>query len=99
MNSEEPKQLEVARFATHSARGVIRHTKTRRMTMFGSLALALVFLGFAAVIDAHEHLLIAAICWFACAWMTVLVVLLAIYDLLIVRRENRAARDNLRHEL
>ena len=99
MNPEEPKQLEVAPFAAQSARGLIRDRKTRRMTTLGALVLALVFLCFAVVIDAHEHLLIAALCWFACAWMTVLVVLLAIYDLLVVRRESRAAREDLRRQL
>ena len=99
MNSEEPKPLDVPSLAAHSTRGVIRDRKTRRMTMFGSLALALIFLGVAVVIDAHEHLMIAALCWFACAWMTVLVVLLAIYDLLVVRRESRAVRENLQRQL
>jgi predicted MFS family arabinose efflux permease len=99
LNSEEPKQLNIAPFAADSARGVIRDRKTRRMTMLGAVAVALVFLGCAVVIDAHEHLLIAVLCWFACAWMTVLAVLLAIYDLLAVRRENRATRENLQRQL
>ena len=99
MNPEEPKQLQLAPFAAHSARGLIRDRKTRRMTAVGALALALVFLVFASLINAHEHLLLAALCWFACAWMTLLVVLLAMYDLLLVRRESRAAREDLRRQL
>ena len=89
----------MAPFAAQSARGLIRDRKTRRITTLGALAFALIFLGCAALIDAREHLLIAVLCWFACAWMTVLVVLLAIYDLLVVRRETRAARDNLQRQL
>ncbi|MFL6526639.1 MAG: hypothetical protein ACJ8IQ_00930 [Chthoniobacterales bacterium] len=96
---EPEKALRVGSFAAHSARGVIRDRKTRRMTMLGALAVALVFLACAVVIDAREHLLIAALCWFACAWMTVLAVLLAIYDLLAVRRESRATREDLQRQL
>lgn len=96
MNAEEPKPLNVPSFAAHSTRGLIRDRKLRRVIMLGSLVLALAFLGCAVLIDAREHLLIAVFCWFACAWMTALTVLLAIYDLLVVRREERAERDRLR---
>lgn len=99
MNSDEPKQLDVPSFAAHSTRGLIRNRTTRRGIMLASLVLALVFLVCAVVIDAHEHLLLAVICWFACAWMTVLTVLVALYDLLVVRREARAERERLRQRV
>lgn len=57
------------------------------MTMSIALLLALVCLVFAMVLDAREHLLLALLGWFGCAWITISAVLLAIYDLLAVRRE------------
>jgi predicted MFS family arabinose efflux permease len=99
LNPDEPKQLEVASFAAHSTRGLLRDRKMRRRILLAALALALVFLAFAAVIDAHEHLLMAVICWAVCAWMTMLTMLLALYDLLVVRREARAERERLSRPL
>jgi predicted MFS family arabinose efflux permease len=98
LKSDEPKPLEIGSFAAHSTRGVIRDRKARRVTMLLSMALALLLLGCAVVIDAHEHLLVAVLCWFACAWMTVIVVLLALYDLLVLRREARAQREQLQRQ-
>jgi hypothetical protein len=36
--------------------------------------------------------------WFACAWETLLVLLLALFDLLLVRSQARAARKASRDE-
>ena len=36
--------------------------------------------------------------WLACAWATLLVILLALFDLLLVRAQERAARRALQEE-
>ena len=43
-------------------------------------------------LDPHEHPWRFIFFWFACAWETVLVLLLALLDLLLIRAQARAAR-------
>lgn len=97
--ADEPKQLDVPSFAVHSTRGLIRDRKMRRAIMGVTLVVAVVLLICSAVVNVREHFLLAVICWLATAWIAVLASLLALYDLLAVRREARAERDRLRREL
>lgn len=91
----------IAHFSTHSARGLVRDQRTRRKTMFVVVlgALLLVFAGstfLQAPLDPHEHLLWFILYWLACAWLTLLAILLALFDLLMVRADGRARRKQLR---
>jgi hypothetical protein len=66
--------------------------------MFVTLVVALVLLFSGSTI--LQPLLLAhaiwfILFWFACAWLTLLAVLLALFDLLMLRAENRAAKDDL----
>ncbi len=46
-------------------------------------------------LEPRQHTLAFIIFWAACAWLTVLALLLALFDLLIIRAEARAARKLL----
>ncbi len=100
----EEKKLSVPSFATHSARGIIRDPGGRRRVMLGLLALAviMVVLGstvLRAALDPHERLLWFSGYWLACAWLTISALLLALFDLLTVRAQARAARKRFAAEL
>ena|SRR5438046_5322545 len=96
------KPLEVAPFAVHATRGVLRDPKTRRKTMAMLLAAALVLIGLGLVgaktwVEPHEHPVRFILFWFACGWITVTALLLALLDLLILRTAARQARKGLRN--
>jgi hypothetical protein len=87
-------------FTIHATRGLLRDQRSRRKTMAVSLiiALALLIAGltiFRPSLDPHEHPWRFILYWLACAWETVLVLLLALFDLLLVRAQTRAARKLL----
>lgn len=68
------------------------------------LAVALIFLvaGLTVLrpwLDPHEHPARFILYWLACAWETVLVLLLALFDLLLVRAQTRAARKALHEQV
>ena len=76
----------------------------RRKVMFWSvlLALLMLFCGatfLAPVLDPREHAGWFVLYWLACAWVTITVVLLAIFDLLMVRAAARAERRALGRKL
>lgn len=63
-------------------------------------ALLLAFLGSTVLWSVFvQHPLFFAIYWLACAWITICVMLMAIYDLLMVIRSGRAARRAARREM
>lgn len=83
-------------------RSLIFDQHTRRMAMFYSVlgALLMAFCGDVFLAEwLREHLQRFAIYWLVCAWLTVLAALLAIYDLLLLRIEQRAVRRRLRKEI
>jgi hypothetical protein len=49
-------------------------------------------------LNPHEHPWRFILYWFACAWETLLVLLLALLDLLLVRAQARAARRAFQEE-
>ena len=81
--------------------GVIRDPRTRRQFMFYGLltALVLLFLG-ATFLDAplRGHVWIFVGFWFACAWLTVAVLLLALYDMVAIRAAGRRERRRVEAE-
>ena len=98
------KRLRVAPFAIHATRGLLRDQKSRRRTMAVSIAVALILLVtgltvFRSWLDPHEHPWRFIFFWLACAWEIVLAVLLALFDLLLTRAQERAARKLLRQQM
>lgn len=104
--NEEPneKKLRVASFAAQAARGLVRDRTMRRKTMFVVVLVALVMLFcgatfLAPVLDPQERPGWFIFYWAVCAWLTVTAVLLALFDLLLVRAEGRAERKGLAQKL
>jgi len=102
--SPEEKNLETVSFVVHATRGVIRDQKTRRKAMVFCLALAVLllltgFTVFQTVLHPREHPWFVILFWIACVWLTFTAMLLAIFDLLIIRSEARKTRRALREKL
>jgi predicted Na+-dependent transporter len=98
------KRLEMAPFAIHATRGLLRDRKLRHVMMAITVALALIMLVtgltvFRSSLDPHEHPWRCILFWFACAWQTVLAILLALFDLLMVRADARAARKGMSEQV
>jgi uncharacterized membrane protein len=103
-NSPEEKRLETASFVVHVTRGVIRDQKTRRKAMVFCLALAVLmllagFTVFQTTLNPGEHPWFVILFWIVCVWLTFTAMLLAIFDLLIIRREARLAQRALSEKL
>ena len=91
-------------FTIHATRGLLRDERSRRKTMSISLVVAIVMLAAGLTVlrpwlNPHEHPWRFIFYWFACAWETLLVLLLALFDLLLVRAQARAARKAFREEI
>src|SRR3954471_24955621 len=98
------KRLDVAPFAIHATRGLVRNPRTRRKVMGILLivALALIALGLFGQgpwLEPREHALRFILFWFAYGWVTFTVLLLAVLDLLLLRAEARQTRKDLRDEI
>jgi hypothetical protein len=103
-NSPEGKPLRMVSFVIHATRGLIRDHKTRRRTIFATVlvAVGLLFSGstfLRLVLDPRVHPGRFVLFWFACAWITLLAALLAVFDMLLVRAQARAAEKLLRKEI
>lgn len=90
-------------FTVQLTRGLLRDERSRRKTMGISLLIAVVMLvaGLTVLrpwLNWHEHPWRFIFFWFACAWETLLVLLLALLDILLVRAQARAARKTLQKE-
>lgn len=90
-------------FIVQVTRGLLRDERSRRKTMGISLLIAVVMLvaGLTVLrpwLNPHEHPWRFIFFWFACAWETLLVLLLALLDLLLVRAQARAARRAFQEE-
>ena len=95
--ADEPARLKIVSFAIHSARGVIRDQSTRRRVMFIMLLIAMLMLFFGTtflqpLLSPREHPGWFLFFWLACAWLTLTALLLALFDLLMLRAQDRAAR-------
>ena len=98
------KPLQMAPFAVHATRGIIRDPRSRRKMMALSVIVALILLVVGLTVlrpalDPHEHPVRFVIFWFACAWITVTGLLLALLDILLVRAEARRTRRALREAI
>ena len=97
------KRFKVAPFAIHATRGLLRDARSRRKTMAILLvvALAMVILGLLGLrpwLEPHEHPLRFIFFWFACGWVILSVLLLAVLDMLLVRAEGRRTQQALRED-
>jgi hypothetical protein len=102
-NSPETKSLRTVSFLVHATRGVIRNQTARRKAMFAVLVIALVLLFsgstfLVSMLNPQEHPMRFILFWFICAWLTLTAILLAIFDLLMVRLEARKARRGLQEK-
>jgi Na+/melibiose symporter-like transporter len=98
------RNLRIGSFAAYAARGLIRDQTTRRWAMFFTLsaAMLMLFLGttfLQPLLSPHEHPAWFILFWLACAWLTLTALLLAFFDLLLVRAQTRAAKRELREKL
>lgn len=90
-------------FTIHATRGLVRDERARRKIMAISLlvAVAMLLAGVTVLrpwLNPHEHPWRFILFWFACAWETLLVLLLALLDLLLVRARARAAKRSVRED-
>jgi hypothetical protein len=104
MGEPPEKKLAISSFAIHSARGLIRDQNTRRTAMFVLLVVALVLLFSGAIflrsiLNPRQHPVWFILFWFVCIWFTFTALLLAIFDILIVRAQTRKAGKILRAAL
>jgi Na+/melibiose symporter-like transporter len=102
--SPEEKPLQTVSFVVHATRGVIRDHNTRRKMMFAVLliALLLLVLGFTVLqsaLNPREHPIRFLFFWVTCGWLTFTAMLLAFFDLLMVRLEARRAQRRLQQDL
>jgi hypothetical protein len=83
------------------SRGLIRDQTARRQLMFYAVlaALVMLFIGSAILFPwLRERPILFLIYWALCAWITLIAMLLALFDLLIVRSTARRARRKLEQE-
>jgi len=105
MEEEPPKKsFWMVPFTVQVTRGLLRDERSRRRTMGISLLVAVLMLvaGLTVLrpwLNPHEHPWRFVFYWFACGWETLLVLLLALLDLLLVRAQARAARRAFQEEL
>jgi hypothetical protein len=89
------------RFVIQISKGLIREPRVRRTLMFYSVLvlLLLIFIGSTFLWSMlREHPLLFIGYWGVCAWITLLIVLLAFYDLASVRLQARRERQRLMKE-
>jgi len=103
-NGFEEKKLRAISFVVHATRGVVRDQKARRRTMFALLVLALALLltgstFLQAPLNPREHPLGFLLFWIACGWLTLTALLLAIFDMLMLKSESRKTHRALRESL
>ena len=100
----EEKHLQHASFAIHATRGIIRDQKMRRRVMVVVLTVAMMLMisgvtFLRRVLDPHQHPGWFIFFWLICAWLTVTVILISIFDLLMLTRGARNAQRQLRDEI
>ena len=85
---------------TQISKGLIREQRTRRLIMFYGLIAALVMLFLGSVFFGwlRSYPLLFLLYWGTCGWITLLAMLLALFDLLMVRAAAKRARRQLEDE-
>jgi len=87
-----------ARFIIQVSRGLIREARVRRVVMFWSILVAMVMLFAGGVFEwpvASEHPFLFIAYWGLCGWITLLSLLLALYDVVKVRADAQRAQREL----
>jgi sugar phosphate permease len=97
----KPKSLRILAFVTHATRGVVRDQRTRRRAMLFVIGIAalMVISGstfLQRVLNPREHLILFLLFWLGCGWFTATAVLLALFDMLMVRSQARKEQRELR---
>jgi hypothetical protein len=90
------------RLVLQITKGILRDQHSRRMTMFVVViaALLMLFIGSTLLNGLLlERPLLFVGFWLVCAWLTLCAVLLAIYDLLMLRARARDERRRLRRQV
>jgi uncharacterized membrane protein len=104
MENPPEKDLRTLSFVVHATRGVIRDQNTRRKAMLFLLALALLLLisgltFLQSALNPQEHPWRVILFWIVCIWLTFTAMLLALFDLLILRLQARRAERALSEKL
>src|SRR3954463_6566488 len=99
-----PERLWMARVSIHATRGLIRDRRARRKIMALVLGAALVMMavGLTALspwLEPHGHPGRFIFFWFACGWLTLTALLLAVADLLLVRAEGKRSRKAIEEQV
>lgn len=93
---ENPKS-----FIVLISKGILRDRQMRRVALFWIVALALVLLGAGTTLfDSWLRAapLLFLLYWGACIWLTLTSLMLAIFDMLMVRVEARQERERLKKQ-
>ena len=103
-HSSNEKPLRATSFVIHATRGVIRDRNARRKAMAMMLGLAFLLLvsGFTFLqpaLNPQEHPWRVILFWLACIWFTFTALLLALFDMLVLRLEARRVERELRENL
>jgi hypothetical protein len=101
METPPPKRLRIVPFSIHATRGLLRDQQSRRKTMAFFLLVAVIMLvaGLTVLrswLNPHEHPWRFILYWLACAWQTLIVLLLALLDMLLIRAQGRTERKAIR---
>ncbi len=90
------------KFIIQVSKGLIRDQRARRTLMFYTVLISLVLLFAGSTFLwslLREHPFIFLAYWIGCGWITLLAVLLALYDMAKVRGEVRREKRRLEREL
>lgn len=83
-------------------RGIIRDTATRRWAMFALVLVAAVMLFLGSTFLSNwlfARPILFGIFWIVCAWLTLTAIMLALFDMLMIRANARAAARRLKTEV
>jgi hypothetical protein len=98
--SPDEKRLRHVPFVIHATRGLIRDQRTRRGVMLGVLVAALLLMVCGSTflqpaLNPHERPGLFILFWLVCAWLTLTAILLAFFDLLMLRTAGQKAQRDL----
>jgi len=99
--AQSPAAVNNPRFIIQVSKGLIRDQRARRALMFYNVlaVLILIFAGATFLWSwLREHPLFFLFYWGFCGWLTLLAILLALYDMAKVRLDAKRARRQLAEE-
>jgi hypothetical protein len=89
------------RFVIQISKGLIRSQRVRRTVMFYNVLILLLMIFAGSTFFwgwLRDHVFFFIVYWGACAWLTLLAILFAIYDMAQVRLEAKRERKRLVNE-